>query len=224
MSERREPKRSCRSAVPYTMIENELIARCRQGDREAQRQLYAKTSEHIYRLLLRMTGNSDDAFDLAQDTYVRAFAKIADFDGKSSVTTWLYRLAVNEALQCARRARKARTHLRALPVGNHDDLDSDRMSARLDVEEALAGMDPSDKALLLLRYQEGLNYRAIAEAANCPEGTVASRLNRARLKLRAILEEGYAQREETDVGGHQMGSGADTADACSDGEDRVTSS
>lgn len=115
MSERREPKRSCRSAVPYTMTENELIARCRQGDREAQRQLYAKTSEHIYRLLLRMTGNSDDAFDLAQDTYVRAFAKIADFDGKSSVTTWLYRLAVNEALQCARRARKARTHLRARP-------------------------------------------------------------------------------------------------------------
>ncbi|RME38752.1 MAG: sigma-70 family RNA polymerase sigma factor, partial [Planctomycetota bacterium] len=85
--------------------ERDLIARCRQGDRNARRTLFERTSDRIYRLLLRMTGNADDAFDLAQETYLRAFTEIGKFDGRSNVATWLYRIAVNEALQCLRRRR-----------------------------------------------------------------------------------------------------------------------
>ena len=83
--------------------ERQLIDGCRRGDREAQRRLYEETSQKIYRLMLRMTRHSDDAFDLTQEAYVRALSQIDQFDARSSLTTWLYRIAVNQALQFLRR-------------------------------------------------------------------------------------------------------------------------
>ncbi len=69
------------------MTEQELVERCREGDREAQRELYDRTSGPVYRLLLKMTASPDDAFDLAQETYLKAFTRINQFDGRSSVAT-----------------------------------------------------------------------------------------------------------------------------------------
>jgi hypothetical protein len=80
----------------------ELVEACRRGDPDAQRALYDATCDRVYRLLLRMTRNSQDAFDLAQETYLKAFTRIGQFDAAASVTTWLYRIAVNEALQFLR--------------------------------------------------------------------------------------------------------------------------
>ncbi len=79
-------------------LERQIVAGCKQGDREAQRQLYDLTSERIHRLMLRMTRSADDAFDLTQEAYMRAFTQIGQFDGRSSLGTWLYRIAVNQAL------------------------------------------------------------------------------------------------------------------------------
>ena len=90
------------------MTEDQLVSGCRAGDRLAQRTLYERTSERIYRLLLRLTRDHEDASDLAQSVYLRVFERIGQFDGQSQLTTWVYRIALNEALQHLRRRK---THL-----------------------------------------------------------------------------------------------------------------
>lgn len=184
------------------MTEHDLVERCREGNREAQREFYDRTSEQVYRLLLKMTANPDDAFDLAQETYLKAFTRINQFDGRSSVTTWLYRVAVNEALQFLRSAGRTRVKLQQIAPEKCAGSNMEQSSIRLDMDDALGALPPNDRAMLLLRYQEGLDYRAIAEVVGCASGTVASRLNRARRNLREILRKSYGPREEKGHGDH----------------------
>lgn len=184
------------------VTEQDLVRRCREGDREAQRELYDRTSERIYRLLLRMTASRDDAFDLAQETYIKAFTRIGQFDGRASVATWVYRIAVNEALQFLRRAGRSQVKLESIAVENGSETDLEQQAVRLDVIDALAAITPDDRAVLLLRYQDELDYRAIADVMGCAMGTVASRLNRARSSLREILRKSYTSEEEVDHGEH----------------------
>lgn len=174
------------------MTTNELIERCRGGDRQAQRELYDRTVERVYRLLLRLANNNrDDAFDLTQDTYLRAFTQIDRFDGRSAFETWLYRIAVNEGLQFLRAAKRRGRLARAHEPASVDEAPADRIGVRLDVDQALGRLEDTDRVILLLRYQEGLDYRAIAAATDVAEGTVASRLNRARKRLRDVLGPAY---------------------------------
>jgi RNA polymerase sigma-70 factor (ECF subfamily) len=187
------------------MNEVELIRACRAGDREAQRELFERTSPRIYRLLLRMTGSEDSAFDLAQATYLRAFQRIYQFDERASVSTWLHRIAVNEALQFFRKSRRSRAELRVVPEHVPDESATSQTDIRIDVRQALSELKPADRAILLLRYQEGLDYGEIARAMNCREGTVASRLNRARARLREILGDSYEFPEEAGASEHQRG-------------------
>lgn len=184
------------------VTEHDLVERCREGNREAQRELYDRTSEQIYRLLLKMTASPDDAVDLAQETYLKAFTRIGQFDGRSSVATWLYRVAVNEALQFLRRAGQTRVKLQEIATDDGAESNIERSTIRLDLNDALDVLAPNDRAMLLLRYQEGLDYRAIAEVVGCAAGTVASRLNRARRALRGILRKSYAAGEERGRGEH----------------------
>ena len=183
--------------------QDDLVQRCRRGDREAQQELYAQTSERIYRLLLRMTASPDTAFDLTQDTYLRAFTRIDQFDGRSSLATWLYRIAVTEALQHLRREKRLAANLKKHRSATTVDSSTEQSVARIDVNEALTALEPTDRATLLLRYQDGLDYGAIAEALECAKGTVGSRLHRARERLRTILGKGYASREEGEGPEHQ---------------------
>jgi RNA polymerase sigma-70 factor (ECF subfamily) len=188
--------------MAHDLTDEELAEGCRCGDREAQRQLYVRTSERVYRLLLKMTRDAEQAFDLAQDTYVRAFTRIEQFDGRSSLGTWLYRIAVNEALQFMRRTATARAGQERLAEPPVSECDNPQAAARIDVADALATLPPEDRAILLLRYQEGLDYAAIAEITGCPDGTVASRLSRARARMRGLLEKGYGGREEGGAAAH----------------------
>ena len=190
-----------------SISEREMVEGCRRGDRQAQRDLYETTSDRVFGLLLRMTGSKDDAFDLSQETYLKAFSQIEKFEGRSSIATWLYRIAVNEALQFLRRAETKRANVANSaqePAAGTCQVDA--TTVRLDVQAALDGVDPSDRAVLLLRYQDGLDYRAIAEVFECAEGTVASRLSRARDRLRDILRKSYDLREETDAAVHPKSS------------------
>jgi len=176
--------------------QDELIQRCRKGERDAQRVLFEQTSGAVYRLLLRLSGNPDDAFDLTQETYLKAFAAIAGFDGRSSLKTWLIRIGVNEALQLNRRSRVFKRKLEDLASETPEECEPLSAAAcRIDVNDALEGLEVSDRAILLLRYHEGLDYSAIAESAAIPEGTVASRLHRARQRLRSLLNAGYGREE-----------------------------
>ncbi len=190
-----------------------MVERCRKGQREAQREFYARTVDRIHRLLLKMTNREEDAFDLAQETYLRAFAHIGQFDGRSSLQTWLYRIAVNEALKSLKRAKAQRKTLGSLSADpTRLEASGNQGDARTDVSAALAELSPSDRMMLLLRYEQGLDYRAIAAAVGCAEGTVASRLNRSRRRLRALLEPSYGNREETHAGTHLNGRQATVTD------------
>lgn len=174
------------------MNDKDLIERCRAGERSAQRQLYEQTSPRIYRLLLRMTGHEGDASDLTQETYVKGFQRFDQFDGRSAVASWFYRIAINEALQFRRRRSVAAAKL--VTMSRSQSCEASPPSGadlKMDLQDAMAALTPNDRALLLLRYQEGLDYRGMAEVLKCPEGTIASRLNRARDRLRDILRKSY---------------------------------
>lgn len=176
--------------------ERELADRCRRGEREAQRELYELTSTRIYRVLLKITRDPESAFDLAQDTYLRAFGRMSSFDGRSSISTWLYRIAVNLAIQFLRQSERARRKLRLLPLEGAAGSAEVATAIRLDLAEALDDLTPTDRAMLILKYQEGLDYRSIADAVGCAAGTVASRLHRARQRLHDRLAPSYAEAEE----------------------------
>lgn len=185
------------------MNERDLVERCRRGERDAQRELYERTSERIYGLLLKLTHNTEDAFDLTQETYLRAFSRIRQFDGNAAIATWLYRIAVNEGLQFLRDRRTAQRNEDGFGRLHASVCENGRSDVRMDVDAALAALSPDDRAVLLLRYHEGLDYQTISEVAALPSGTVASRLNRARQRLRELLP-GYESLEETAGGGHPI--------------------
>lgn len=182
------------------MQERDLVEGCRRGDRAAQRALYDATSDRIYRLLLRMLRHESDAADVMQDAYIRAFERIAQFQEGSSLATWVYRIAVNEALQFIRRRGRRNessidssdTHAERLADPTDDVL-------RVDLQDALERVPEWERTLLILRYQQGLNYAEMAELLEKPAGTIASGLNRARHMLRDVLEpRSLSAGEETD--------------------------
>lgn len=184
-AETRPPQVS--SQEPLT-DEQTLVAACREGDSDAQRELYERHCQQVYRLMFRMVG-AEDADDLTQQVFVRVLQTIGQFRGQSALSTWLYRLATNEALQFLR--RNARRTMHALGVDPADDRASEhrRLDDREMLEHALAELDPDLRAIFLLREVEQLSYYEIALALDIAEGTVASRLNRARRLLREWISD-----------------------------------
>ncbi len=165
--------------------------------------LFETCYDRIYRYVLSLIRDPAEADDLTQETFLRAYRRHDTLHDAGALTTWLYRIAVTEALQFLRRDRKMRASLR-------DDVPNDATPSpvqasiiKLDVNAALKALEPTDCALLLLRYQEGLDYRAIAEVLDCAVGTVGSRLNRARERLRKGLGSSYGRREEISGVEHQ---------------------
>lgn len=173
------------SQAPLT-DEQTLVAACREGDSDAQRELYERHCQQVYRLMFRMVG-AEDADDLTQQVFVRVLQTIGQFRGQSALSTWLYRLATNEALQFHR--RNARRVTQVLSVEPADDGPSDhrRLEDREMLEHALANLDPNLRAIFLLREVEQLSYYELAMVLDIAEGTVASRLNRARRLLRDLI-------------------------------------
>lgn len=165
-----------------------LIAGCRRNDRQAQRGLYERYQQRIFLLMLRMTG-VDDAADVTQRVFLQVFRRIGQFAGRARFDTWLYRVATNEALQhIRRRGRRPMGQLRVEPQDDRPDR-RERLEQRELLERSLERLDPELRSIFLLRELEELSYREIAAALKIPEGTVGSRLNRARGELRQHLVE-----------------------------------
>lgn len=162
------------------------VSLCRTGDRRAQRQLYETFCRQIYRLMVRMT-NSDAAADLTQQVFLQAFRKIDQYAGKGRFDRWLYRVAVNEAYQYLRRKRRDRHSALVYEPEDTSAGGNKRVEQRDLMEHALARLEPELRSMFLLREVEELSYREIAETLGIPEGTVGSRLNRARRELRDHL-------------------------------------
>lgn len=161
----------------------DVLEGCRVRDRDAQRMLYERYKDRVYRLMVRLVG-VEDAADLTQQTFLQLFLKIDRFAGRSHFDTWLYRLSFNEALQFLRKARRSRySPLTYEPMSRaHERYDDKEL-----LEQAMALLDPELRSIFVLREIEELSYGQIAAALDIPEGTVGSRLNRARAELQRHL-------------------------------------
>ncbi|QEG35789.1 RNA polymerase sigma factor [Bythopirellula goksoeyrii] len=159
---------------------------CQQGDPIAQRRLYDVTHQNVYRLVVRMVG-IQDAADVTQQVFLQAFRKISQFSGKSQIGTWMYRVAVNEALQHLRKRKRRQFEPLEQEPMDRSVTSRENMDDKELLERALGQLDPELRSAFLLREVEGLSYREIADALEIPEGTVGSRLNRARQELKLHL-------------------------------------
>jgi RNA polymerase sigma-70 factor, ECF subfamily len=172
------------------------------GDREAFARLVDETSAHIYRVALQILGDDQDAEDVLQETYIKAFRALPEFEGRSSLTTWLYRIAVNEALMLVRKRKPQAISVEenapfdaesegegmeivdfcCLPEG---ELLSDETRRHLD--QAVQNLPENLKVVFVMRDMEGLSIQETAEALSLSENNVKVRLLRARLRLRQEL-------------------------------------
>jgi RNA polymerase sigma-70 factor (ECF subfamily) len=166
----------------------EVLEGCRLGVRDAQRRLYEMRHVRIYRWAVRMVG-SNDAADIVQQVFLQVFQKIGQFAGRAKFDTWLYRLATNEALQHLRKKKRWQFEpLVSDPASRHGPAER-RREQREWLEAALMRVDPDLRAVFLFKEVENLSYRDIADVVGIPEGTVGSRLNRARRELQQHLVE-----------------------------------
>ena len=176
------------------MEEKDLICRAARGDAEAFRQLVEAYQTPAYRLAARMCG-PDSAEDVTQEAFLAAWRALPEFRGDCRFSTWLYRLVSNAAIDCLRREKKHRD------TGDVDDLElpdggpspqeqAERSDTRDAVRRALDRLSPEHRQVLLLRFMQELDYGEIARALNVSEGTVKSRINRAKAKLREVLAAG----------------------------------
>lgn len=172
---------------------DDLVASCQAGIRDAQQQLYERCQQRVYRLLVRMVGRSEAA-DVLQQVFLQVLREISRFDGRSRFETWLYRVTINEALQHLRRQKRWRWTSLVSDLVDHEPNHERQLDYKDLLEQALARLEPDLRSLYLLREVEKQSYAEIAEATHIPEGTVASRLNRARQLLKQyLLELGWEQ-------------------------------
>jgi RNA polymerase sigma-70 factor (ECF subfamily) len=190
-----------RAGSPDGSTDESLVARACKGDRAAFDVLVTRYERRIYRLGVRMSHNPADAEEIAQETFLRAHRNLGAFEGGSRFGTWLYRIAVNEALMRRRAARRR-------PTDSLDDLVSSRgdgtfaraaatsgsvdewIDEKVDAERvraALAELDDAHRAALVLRDLEGLSSHEAAAVLGITPATVRQRAHRAKLKLRTAL-------------------------------------
>ncbi|HUT37552.1 MAG TPA: sigma-70 family RNA polymerase sigma factor [Planctomycetota bacterium] len=181
-----------------------LVAEAQRGDVAAFGQLVERYQDALFNGVSRMVSQREDAEDLAQEAFVKAFRGIGAFEGRSSFYTWLYSIAFNVVVSHRRKVGSAR-HLRPLSLheGSEDDgrghqvednaerpgAAIERRELRERLELAIADLADDYREVIVMRDIEGFGYQAIAEVLGCPEGTVKSRLHRARQALREQLKD-----------------------------------
>lgn len=181
-----------------------LIAACRDGDVSCFDELVRRYKDRVYNVLYRYVGNHEDALDLSQEVFVRAYRAIDRFRGGSRVYTWLYSIAANLARNRLRdRSRKGRNQgssyealeeaspaalASAADANDPSELAMDAEMQRM-LHEALQELPETHRLAFVLRTFDDLSYAEIAETMECPVGTIKSRLNQARKMLYDRLRE-----------------------------------
>jgi RNA polymerase sigma-70 factor (ECF subfamily) len=167
----------------------ELIRQAQQGDRQAFGQLVRRHHQGVINVVYRMCGNTDLAEEAAQETFIRAWSHLPRYKPRAPFRNWLYRIAINLARDALRRERPA-VDIESVPIASGDQGPQALVEARERgeiVREAVTDLPPASKEVLVLREYEGLSYKEIAETLDIPIGTVMSRLNYARGRLRQSL-------------------------------------
>lgn len=192
--------------------EAQFVARLVARDEAAFNVLVTTYERRVFALVFRMLGRRDEAEDLAQEVFVQVFKAIDQFRGDSKLSTWIYRIAVN---LCKNRAK----YLSRRHAGNQDDVDAlaerapltaakgvsvggisrpdelvEGMQLEVVVKRAIAQIDPDFREVLVLRDVEDLSYEEIASVTGLPDGTVKSRIHRARAQLRALVEQAMGEK------------------------------
>lgn len=198
------------NVIPYpgTKAQNdwEIIGRCKEGDRIAFNELVLRHQRRVFNLCYRILGNRDEAEDVAQEVFITVFRAIKSFRGDSSFTTWLHRVATNH---CKNRLKylKRRRYFQTSSIDDtletqdgdikkeyHDEEetspeeDVQRSQVADEIETAINNLDDDYRVVIVLRDVQGLSYQEIADVLELKEGTVKSRIHRARLELQGKLE------------------------------------
>jgi RNA polymerase sigma-70 factor (ECF subfamily) len=176
-------------SVPSTKSEVELITRAQAGDRRAFGQLVQRHREGMINVVYRMCGDAQLAEDSAQEAFIRAWQRLTSYRPKSPFRNWLYRIATNVAVDALRRERETldidTVPLAASDNGPQEVVEKKERGER--VQQAVLALPEASRAVLVLREYEGLSYQEIADTLDIPKGTVMSRLNYARNRLRESL-------------------------------------
>lgn len=185
----------------------DLVRQAGEGDRDAFRELFERYQRRVLSVVMGMLHDRDAALDVTQETFIKAYRSIDRFKGEASFYTWIYRIAVNLAIDWQRREwRRPMAAPTRSPSGDGPEEDAiDRIGdetpgndpflatrdrqLRERVREAIEELTPDHKAVILLREVEGLSYDEISRAMQCSIGTVMSRLHYARKKLQKRLKE-----------------------------------
>jgi len=190
-----------RAASKSNLNDDELVGQVLAGDGRAFGEIVRHHEDRLYNTIYRLVGSAEDARDLLQDTFVKAYENLETFRGGSSLYTWLFRIAVNTSLSHRRRRKWVQM---SAPPGDEDDPNPGNAvadTATVDpadglvtaetevlVQEAINGLDDEHRTVVVLRDIQHCDYRQIAEILEVPPGTVKSRLHRARMMLRDKLQ------------------------------------
>ena len=182
--------------------EAELVMRAQQGDRNAFSELICLHAQGVTNLIYRMCGDGQVAEDAAQETFIQAWLHFSSYRPHTSLRSWLYRIAVNAAIDILRKDK------RILP-GTLEDMQLQdprpgpeaivtQGERAVIVQKAVLALPDASRAVLVLREYEGMSYHEIADALGIPLGTVMSRLNYARKLLKEMLEKKLSVRTEAE--------------------------
>jgi RNA polymerase sigma-70 factor (ECF subfamily) len=190
---------SVNAASSSPLTDQEVVSRVVGGDGAAFEAIVRRYGDRLHNTLYRLVGSAEDARDLAQDTFVKAYENLEHFRGGSSLYTWLFRIAVNTALSHRRKNKRMHAGLPGPDDGGDggaivaDPAPSDpareAMSAETQalVQRAIDSLDDEHRTVVVLRDIQHCDYQEIARILEVPTGTVKSRLHRARLMLRERL-------------------------------------
>lgn len=173
--------------------DRELVARAQQGDRDAFNLLVIRYQDRIFNSVYRICGHHEDACDIVQRAFINAFNNLAEFKNEAAFSTWMYRIAFNQAVSYRREQGRRRPvsiygkeeDLIAEPAfeQNHSEA-IEAEEAHRQIQKALLLLDEEDRTIIVLKDVEDRSYEEIADILKVPKGTVRSRLHRARQALR----------------------------------------
>jgi len=183
-------------------VEREIIQRVIGGDKNAFEGLVLENQKNVYNLALKMTRNEDDALDISQEAFIRAYRQLRNFRGDSKFSVWMYRLTYNLCIDFLRRKSKTDAvslsfedesgDVAALEIPDLRDLPENvaiRSEMRNNITESINDLPLKHREAIVMREIAGMSYEEIAKTLNINIGTVKSRLARSRLKLIEILKE-----------------------------------
>jgi RNA polymerase sigma-70 factor (ECF subfamily) len=168
------------------------LERARQGDQEAFRILVVRHSRAVFRLAYRLTGNEQDAEDVVQETFLKAYRQLAGFESRSRFSSWVHRIAANCAYDCLRRRMRQREDPQEEePVALSEAPSAERIVFSAEVrgrlKSAMARLSPSERSAFLLRHHEGLSIDEIGDALGLERSAAKQSIFRAVRKMRAAL-------------------------------------